>query len=56
MALMATQPPLQWYRVFPGVKQAGAGLDHSSPSSAEVKERVEIYLYSSLGLRGLFWS
>ena len=25
-----------------------------TPSRAEVKERVELYLYSTLGLRGLF--
>jgi hypothetical protein len=30
----------------PGVKQPGRGVDHTTPSSAEVKERVELYLYS----------
>jgi hypothetical protein len=30
---------------FPGVKQPGHGVDHPPPSSAEVKERVELYLY-----------
>jgi len=39
---------------FPGIKRPGCGVDHPPPSSAEVKERVELYLYSSLGLRGLF--
>jgi hypothetical protein len=39
---------------FPGVKRPGLGVDHSHTSSAEVKERVELYLYSPLGLRGLF--
>jgi hypothetical protein len=34
---------------FPGVKQLGSGIDHSPPSSAEVKERVELYLYSPSG-------
>jgi hypothetical protein len=29
---------------FPGVKRQGRGVDHPSPSSAEVKERVELYL------------
>ena len=30
---------------FPGVKRSGRGVDHPPPSSAEVKERVEIYCY-----------
>jgi len=34
---------------FPGVKQPGRGVDHPPPSSAEVKERVELYLYSTSG-------
>jgi len=34
---------------FPGVKQPGRGVDHPTPSSAEVKERVELYLYSPSG-------
>jgi hypothetical protein len=38
------------YRVsFPGVKRPGRGVDHPPPSSAEVKERVEVYLYSPSG-------
>jgi hypothetical protein len=31
---------------FPGVKRPGPGIDHPPPSSAEVKERVQLYLYS----------
>jgi len=31
---------------FPGAKRPGHGLDHPPPSSAEVKERVDLYLYS----------
>jgi len=30
---------------FPGVKRPGLGVDHPPPSSPEVKERVELYLY-----------
>jgi len=32
-----------------GVLQSGQGMDHPPPSSAEVKERVELYLYSPSG-------
>jgi hypothetical protein len=35
---------------FPGVKRPGRGVDHPPPSSAEVTERVELYLYSPTGL------
>jgi hypothetical protein len=35
---------------FPGVKRLGRGADHPHSSSAEVKERVELYLYSPSGL------
>jgi hypothetical protein len=31
---------------FPGVKRPGRGVDNPPTSSAEVKERVELYLYS----------
>ena len=34
---------------FPRVKRPGCGVDHPSPFSAEVKERVEVYLYSPTG-------
>jgi hypothetical protein len=34
---------------LPGVKRSGRGVDHPPPSSAEVKERVELYLYSPSG-------
>jgi hypothetical protein len=48
MDLRPTQPPIQW---VPGalslrVKQPGREADHLPPSSAEVKEGVEIYLKS----------
>ena len=44
-ALDPTQPPIQW---IPGLS-GGKGVDHPPASSAEVKERVEIYLYSPSG-------
>jgi hypothetical protein len=34
---------------FPGVKRPGRGVDHPLSSSARVKERVELYLYSRSG-------
>ena len=34
---------------FPGVKQLGCGIDHPPPSSVNIKERVELYLYSPSG-------
>ena len=34
---------------FPGVKRPGRGSNHPPPSSAEVKQRVELYLYSPSG-------
>jgi hypothetical protein len=38
------------YRVsFSGVKRPGRGVDHPPPPSAEVKERVELYFYSTPG-------
>jgi hypothetical protein len=37
---------------FPGVKRPGQEADHSPPSSAEVKERVELYLHSPIRLHG----
>jgi len=31
---------------FPGVELRGRGVDHPTPSSAEVKERVNLYLFT----------
>jgi hypothetical protein len=47
-ALGSTQPPIQWVPVAlsPAVKRPGREADHSPPSSAEVKEWVELYLHS----------
>jgi hypothetical protein len=40
-----TQTPIQWVPgSFQGVKRPGHGVNHRRPSSAEVKERVELYL------------
>jgi hypothetical protein len=39
---------------FPGIKWLESGVDHPPISSVEVKERVELYLHSHLGLGGLF--
>jgi hypothetical protein len=43
---MQSRPPIKW---IPGLKWPGRGFNHPPPSSAEVKERVELYLYSSSG-------
>jgi hypothetical protein len=34
---------------FPRIKRPGRGVDHQTTSSAEVKETVELYLYSPSG-------
>jgi len=34
---------------FLGVKRPGHGVDHPPPSSAEIKEIVELYHYSTFG-------
>jgi hypothetical protein len=43
-----TQPPIQWVPgdLSLGVKRPGREADHSPPSSAKVKECVELYLHS----------
>jgi hypothetical protein len=47
-ALVPTQPPIQCIPevLSLGVKRPGRETDHSPPSSAEVKECVELYLHS----------
>jgi hypothetical protein len=37
---------------FPGVKWPGHGVDHSPPCSAEVRKRVELYIYCCYGPAG----
>jgi hypothetical protein len=44
--LGSTRPLVQCVpRVFPGIRRPRRGLDHPPESSAEVEERVELYLY-----------
>jgi hypothetical protein len=55
MTLGPTQPPIE---CVPGdlslvVKRPGREADHSPPSSAEVKEYVELYLHSPIRLPGV---
>jgi hypothetical protein len=41
---------VQWaLHLFPWLTWPGCGSDHPPPSSAKVKERVELYLYSPSG-------
>jgi hypothetical protein len=55
-ALGPTRTPIQWVpgALSLGVKRPGIEADHSPPSSAEVKECVELYLHSpnTLSWRG----
>jgi hypothetical protein len=46
-ALGPNQPPIQWVpgALSLGIKRPRCEADHSPPSSAEVKERVELYLH-----------
>jgi hypothetical protein len=58
--IFRTRPTRHWspssllynkYRIsFLRAKRPGRGVNHPHPSSAKVKERVELYLYSSAGL------
>jgi hypothetical protein len=46
-ALGPTQLPIQWVlSLSPRVKRPGRDVDHTPLCSAEVKERIELYLYS----------
>jgi hypothetical protein len=49
-ALGPTQPPIQWVPSLSRGKAAGPWCWPPTPSSAEVKERVELHLYSPSGL------
>ena len=46
-ALGPSQPPVKWVpELSRGHRRPGRGADHPIPSSAEVLEGVELYLYS----------
>jgi hypothetical protein len=45
-----TQQPVQRVESYPEVKRPGRGVNHPSPSSAEVEQRVELYIYFPSGL------
>jgi hypothetical protein len=50
LALGPTQPPIQWVQgLTRGVKWQGHDVAHPPPSSSEVEDRVELYLYSPFG-------
>ena len=54
-ALGPTHPPVQWVSgLSRGKDRPGHEADPSTPSSAVVKERVELYLYSPYGPYGLY--
>jgi hypothetical protein len=57
-ALGPIQPPIQWVSgaLSLGVKRPGLEADHSSPSSAEIKEYVALYLHSPIRLHGVVLS
>jgi hypothetical protein len=48
-AMWLTQLPVQWVPGLLELKLPRRGVDHQSPSSVEVKERVKPYFYSSSG-------
>jgi hypothetical protein len=55
-ALGPTHPPIQWVlgALSMGVKRPGREANNSSPSSAEVKECVELYLHSPYVFMGRY--
>jgi hypothetical protein len=57
-ALGPTQSPIKWVPGVPslGVKWPEREADHSPPSSAEVKECVELYFHSPISLHGVVLS
>jgi hypothetical protein len=57
-ALGPTQSPIEWVpgALSLGVKRPGHEADHSAPSSAELKECVDLYPYSPIRLHGVVLS
>jgi hypothetical protein len=57
-ALGPTQSPIQWVpgAISLGVKRPGREADHSPPSSAKVKECLELYLDSPIRLHDVVFS
>jgi len=55
---LGSQPPIQWVpgALSLGVERQGREADHSPPSSAEIKEFVELYLHSPIRLHGVVLS
>jgi len=58
LALRPTQSPIQWVleALSPEVKWLRHEVDHSSPSSAEVKNVWSYYLHSTVHLHGMVLS
>jgi len=48
-APVQTGPGAHPHQSLPGVKWPGRSLNHTPPSRAEVKERVQLYIYSTPG-------
>jgi hypothetical protein len=57
-AVGPTQPPIQWVpgALSLGVERPGREADHSPPSSADVKECLELYFHFPIGLHGVVLS
>jgi hypothetical protein len=57
-AVDPTQPPIHWVPgvLSLGVKRPGRDVDHSPPSSAEVKESAELCFQSPIRLHGVVLS
>jgi hypothetical protein len=54
-ALGSTQPNIQWVpgALFPGLKWQVHEVNHSPPTSAEVKKNVDLYIISHISLHGV---